>query len=147
VDATDLLLGELRQGMAEVLADSSVVVAYLFGSQAAGRTHPESDIDVGILADVPDESARLKLELRLEVELAKRFPGRDFDVRVINHAPLPVRGKVVQAGKLLFCRDDKRRIAFETLTRKLYFDFRPTLEGHQAAYLRRHLSPSGSEGG
>lgn len=131
--------------MSAIFAESPVKVAYLFGSRATSTNRPDSDIDVGIIADVPDEAARLQLELGLEVKLARQLPGRDFDVRVINYAPLVVRGKVVQTGKLLFCRDEKRRIEFETHTRKLYFDFRPTLDGYQAAYLRRHLSRVGSE--
>ena len=76
---------------------------------------------------------RLRLELTLETALAAVL-GRDVDVRIINKAPLAVRGKAVQTGILLYSRDDTTRVDFETAVRSAYFDFLPVLEYHRAAY-------------
>jgi hypothetical protein len=45
-----------------------------------------------------------------------------------EHQPLPVQGRVVTTGVLLFEREPVRRMAFETMTRRLYFDFLPFIE-------------------
>jgi predicted nucleotidyltransferase len=122
-------------GAAEVVFGSRpVALAYLHGSQASGHATPLSDVDVAIVTEgeMPPRD-RLRLELTLETALVAAL-GRDVDVRVINHAPLAVRGKVVQTGVLLYVRDDTIRVNFETTVRDAYFDFLPVLRYHRAAY-------------
>ena len=138
--ATQLDIEQLKREAARVFAGRGVHFAYLHGSQADGTATDRSDVDLAIMTDALSSVERLKLELALEVELAKQMPGVSFDVRSLNEAPLPFRGRVVQQGQVVFCLDDPERVDFEGLTRKLYFDFRPTLEAHQAAYIRRHAA-------
>ena len=55
-----------------------VVSAYLFGSEAEGRAHRESDVDVGVLLDsdrFPTEKERFEVRLRLAGDCARRFVG------------------------------------------------------------------------
>jgi len=112
----------------------SIRLAYLYGSQVTGQATPLSDVDIAIVLDKPlPARERLRLELRLETDLAD-YCGGEFDVHVINEAPLAVKGRVVQTGKILYARDDAARIAFETATRRAYFDFLPVLEKLRRAY-------------
>lgn len=127
-------VGIIQQALAQVLPRYPVALAYLFGSAATGQTTPFSDVDIGLVLEAEVEiSSRLHLELEVEDELAL-CGVRQADVRVINDAPLELRGEVVTDGRLLYARDDETRIEFETRTRLEYFDFQPV-----AAALRQAL--------
>ncbi|MBI3163726.1 MAG: nucleotidyltransferase domain-containing protein [Chloroflexi bacterium] len=70
----------------------------LFGSTARGRTHAESDIDVGVYVERP---ITFNKRLRLWLELCKAF-NAEIDLAVLNHAE-PVFGALVSRdGKLLY---------------------------------------------
>ncbi len=66
----------------------------------------------------------LNKELKLEaaVESALRYP---VDIRVLNNAPVHFSYMVMKRGLRMAIRDDKKRVTFETLTLKKYFDFLP----------------------
>ena len=77
-----MLPAELDSVLSRCLGEAGfpgVVSAYLFGSQAEGRAHRESDVDVGALVDpraYPTEHDRSELRLRLgsfpEAAIARR---------------------------------------------------------------------------
>lgn len=119
-----------------MLAPHPVALAYLFGSAAAAQTTPFSDVDIALVLDEKraDMSKRLSFELALEAEIAERCGLSRVDVRVINDAPLVLRGQVVTDGILLFSRDDEARIDFETRTRAQYFDFLPAAESAREVF-------------
>ena len=73
-------------------------------------------------------------ELEIEDELAARFTLSLVDVRVINSAPVLLRGEVVTHGRLLYARDEDSRIEFETRTRMEYFDFLPAAELYRKTF-------------
>jgi predicted nucleotidyltransferase len=118
----------------EVLRRAGVVVAYLFGSRAVGRNRNTSDADVAVLVD--GERGLLEQEA-LADRLARAMGVPDVDIIVLDEAPLELRGRIVQEGRVLFSADEARRVAFEVLTRSQYFDFLPTLEAHTRRYLRQ----------
>jgi uncharacterized protein len=121
------LVPRLRAGLEALLPGYPVIaLAYLYGSAAAGRATPLSDVDIALVAaeELPPYR-QLKIELRLETELAEQADVRNADVRIINHAPLAIRGQVACQGVLLYSRDESVRVAFETRTRDEYFDYQP----------------------
>jgi len=70
----------------------------LFGSTAHGRTHEESDIDVGVFTDRP---ITFNKRLKLWHELSTLFQA-DIDLAMLNH-PNPLFGfRVANEGKILF---------------------------------------------
>ena len=124
-----------RDAVKQLLSKYPVVLAYLYGSEARGEATTLSDIDIALVVkDGLAPEARLQMELALEVEFASIDPG-DYDVRIINDAPLAVKGEVVQTGTLLFAQTDEVRVDFEASTRDAYFDFLPVLRFHREAYL------------
>lgn len=85
-----------------------VVLAYLFGSQAHGKTGPHSDIDVGVVFDkniIPlQKQFSEKLAIALEIE--KEFEIENADVINLNQQTNPVlRYEVVLEGKVIFMKD------------------------------------------
>jgi len=130
------VLGRLREVLPSVLAEYPVDVAYVFGSVARGTATLFSDVDVAlVLTESLPPYERLNLELEIEAALEDASGLRGLDVRVINEAPLLVRGVVVQEGVRLYERDHARRVAFEVETRKRYFDFAPVARRLEAAFL------------
>lgn len=104
----------------------SIDAAYLFGSQARGRTSPLSDIDVAVLVDPAfgsDERFQLRLDLIAQVTCLMRTER--VDLITLNDAPILLRHRVVRDGELLLERDRAARVRFETLTILEYLDTKP----------------------
>ncbi len=131
-------LNRVRAVVAEVLQNVPVIAAaYAYGSRTSGRALPLSDLDLAFVL-VPDAS-------RDDPLLAERLAARiasalstsvEIDAHVAEDLPLPIQGRIVTTGVLLFERDPARRVEFETSTRRLYFDFLPLLERDARAGLR-----------
>jgi predicted nucleotidyltransferase len=126
---------KLQQLLPRVLVNRPIALAYLYGSATTGQTTPFSDVDIALVIDenlTPLE--RLKLTLRLQLELADHCNLSNADVRIINDAPLVFRGRVVCDGSLVYARDEQLRIEFETATRLRYFDYQPVHRSIQDAF-------------
>lgn len=137
---TASLIERLKQALPSILEGYPVLLAYLYGSAAAGRTHPSSDVDIALVLDpraALEPYRCLKLELDVEAEIERVCHIVNADVRVINVAPLRVQGKVVTEGLLLYARDEGYRVAYEVAVRRQYFDFMPVLRMMQRSYLER----------
>lgn len=119
--------------MHDVLSRHHVAVAYLFGSRAEGTARPGSDHDVAVLFRRPPELLAVGA---LQADLVTAL-GTPVDLVELERAPLELRAKAVQEGRLLFSADEPRRVAFETATRSRWFDYRPVLRELTAAYLHR----------
>lgn len=140
------IIAHLKAHAPAVLARYPVEIAYLHGSVANGTPLPDSDVDIAlVLSEIPPPYERLKLELEIQAALEDACQLANVDVRVINQAPIMAQGPIVQEGILLYSRDREQRIAFEVLTRKKYFDYRPTAERMQRAFLG-HIRNEGLRG-
>jgi predicted nucleotidyltransferase len=85
-----------------------LVSAYLFGSQSTGRTHRESDVDVGVLLDRrthPARQARFEERLKLSSDLIAALGANEVDVVILNDTPPPLAARIVTQGKRLFCAE------------------------------------------
>ena len=84
-----------------------VVSAYLFGSEALGRAHRDSDGDVGVLLDrraYPGEADRFEARLRLTGRLQAAV-GREVDIVVLNDAPPQLVRHIMTGGHRLLLAD------------------------------------------
>ena len=96
-----------------LIRQPEVSLAYLFGSQAQGRAHSLSDVDVAVLLAeqlTPAEQSRTRL--RLLGELMASLQREDVDLVVLNQASLLLRHRVLRDGRLLFANDDRVRVRF-----------------------------------
>jgi predicted nucleotidyltransferase len=135
----EAIIRKLRARLGAVLAGFPVEIAYLHGSVARGCPLPTSDVDLAVVLSepMPDVVARLKVELRIQAAVEKACGLTTVDVRAINVAPVTALGEIVQEGLCLYARNTSRRAEFESLTRRKYFDYRPTAERMQAAFLEQ----------
>jgi len=116
-----------------------VIVAYLFGSQAGRRANAMSDLDLAILVDeghAHDDrygyrSSRLS-------ELMSILKTDKLDLVLLHQAPPLLRHRVIKAGTVVFCRDERKRVQFEVNAIRRYADTEP-LRRVQERYLCARL--------
>ncbi len=83
----------LRRNIPEIVEGLPVRLVYLHGSVARGEATPLSDVDLALVCDEglsPRE--RLEVIFHVTAELSRRAGIAEADVRVINDAPLVLRG-------------------------------------------------------
>jgi predicted nucleotidyltransferase len=89
-------------------SDSGVASVYLFGSHAAGRSHRDSDIDLGILLRrqrYPEARDRFEARVRLGADLIQHLRENQVDVVILNDAPPLLGRRIVSEGVRAFCSD------------------------------------------
>lgn len=129
------LVSKLLGVFPRILEHQPVSLAYLYGSVTTGQTTPFSDVDIALLVDEDlSPLERLKLMLRIQLDLADRADISNADVRIINDAPLVFRGRVVSDALLVYARNEQERVEFETTTRLRYFDYLPVHKRLQDAF-------------
>ena len=122
-------LGDIEQKVGEVLARyPEVTLAILFGSLAAGRAHPNSDLDLAVLAMTP-----LTSQARLDMmgNFALVF-GRPVDLIDLSRTHCPLLQQVLTRGRLVLCKD---RSQYAELIRRMAYE-----EADFMPYYRRILA-------
>lgn len=101
-----IMFSEIRKILEK---EKYIVFAYLFGSSLQ-RPEYSNDMDIAIFVkNKPKPRYELELGLKIEKEIKK-----PVDVIVLNDKPLLIISEILRNGKLIFSRDDKRRVKFET---------------------------------
>jgi len=122
--------------MAKVLKNHrEILFAYLFGSVARGHARRDSDIDVGIFLR-KNFSRDVFYEFKIADEIERKCNLKNVEVVVLNNKPLRFLNQVLRYGRLIFCRDEKARIEFETHVTKAYIDFLPYYREYDRMRLR-----------
>ncbi len=118
--------------------ERDILFAYLFGSYAKGTQNEKSDIDIAVY--LIDEEILEKDPLytsRLAIRIENILDKKKVDVRILNGSTLRFRNQVLMHGKLLFSKDEKKRIEFETSSLAKYYDFKPHIDMYDAARRKR----------
>jgi predicted nucleotidyltransferase len=106
-----------------------VSAAYIFGSY----THNDdfNDIDVALLiSNELNPYTSFKFEMRVARELERQIKPRfEFDVKILNHAPVEFQYEVLKKGKAVFLRDRTENVEYEFETISNYLDFQTTAGG------------------
>lgn len=116
----------LRSVAGDVLDGTPVAFAYLFGSQVGGDTTSRSDVDVAVHlgAEPSDGIDQLGLRLRLADALERAVGVGPVEVVVLDDAPLSLRGRVQEQQELIYSADEAARVRYESLTARMYHDFK-----------------------
>ncbi|MEM3526178.1 MAG: nucleotidyltransferase domain-containing protein [Candidatus Jordarchaeaceae archaeon] len=119
-----------------------VTVAYLFGSTVKGYASEKSDIDIGLVLKRKFEPDAF-YSAKLAGEIEKRMGGnREIDLRILNNQSPRFVYQVIKEGRVIFCRDEEERVAFETSVTKEYLDFKPFYEEYDRVRRKRILTSS-----
>jgi predicted nucleotidyltransferase len=129
---------ELQPELSRILERHGVRLAYLFGSQAAGRARADSDVDVAVLLrpDLSDD-ARFETRLALIGELGQLLRTDNVDLVVLNEAPPLLAYEVLHKGRVLYCADERERIEFQVRTLREYEDTEPLRRALDSALVER----------
>ena len=132
-------LFEKQSRLNKLFTQSPVNAAYLAGSLANRTSFGHlSDVDIAILLmDQIKSDQFLDYQLYFFSELAKRLESDSIDVVILNQASLLLKLQVIKYGQILFSRDDKQRVMFETKAVMDYLDFKKYDEIQNQALSRR----------
>ena len=115
------------------------ISAFIFGSYAAGRPRPTSDVDVAILLSTPIRETYLEKRLSLMAEIAIVIGTDNLDVLILNEAPASLAYRVLKEGQLLYLKKgaEKQLVKFKAQTFDRYCDYQPVQRFFSAALERR----------
>ena len=132
-------LFEKQSRLNQLFTQSPVNAAYLAGSLSNRTSFGHlSDVDIAILLmDQIKSDQFLDYQLYFFSELAKRLESESIDVVILNQASLLLKLQVIKYGQILFSRDDKQRVLFETKAVMDYLDFKKCDEIQNQALSRR----------
>ncbi len=100
-----------------------VQAGYLFGSVAAERAGPLSDVDVAVLfaAGLSPEH-RYRLRNRLTLDLGEALGRREIDVVDLGEAPPLLAYEIIRTGYPAYVPDPAKAAAFRTRAVTRYLD-------------------------
>lgn len=132
-------LFEKQSQLNQLFAQNPVNAAYLAGSLSNRTSFGQlTDVDIAILLMGQIKSDQfLDYQLYFFSELAKRLDSDSIDVVILNQSSLLLKLQVIRYGQILFSRDEKSRISFETRAVMDYLDFKKFDELQNQALSRR----------
>ena len=138
MDQAEQLAAEVAQKARAVFDDSPVFLAYIHGSRVHGRPREDSDLDVGYyLEGYPSAEPLLLEELALEARLCEVL-GKPVDLRDLGRAPLEFRGRVLEEGLRIYCRDEVARVNLERDLLSRYHDCKEDFRRMHETQLRQY---------
>jgi len=112
------------ESITDILKKYPIIFAYLFGSQAKGKSTRLSDIDLAALVDrKTSRSERFDIRLRLTNDLSA-ITGTKVDLIVMNDIPVQLAYEVIKHGKVILCKDRNAMIDAEIEILSKYLDRR-----------------------
>ncbi len=132
-------LFEKQSQLNQLFTQNPVNAAYLAGSLSSRTSFGHlTDVDIAILLMNQIKSDQfLDYQLYFFSELAKRLESDSIDVVILNQASLLLKLQVIKYGQILFSRDEKLRVSFETKAVMDYLDFKKFDEIQNQALSRR----------
>src|SRR3989344_5190285 len=99
---------QLTDACRRFLTDLPVVFVYLYGSEALGTTHVESDVDVAVAFSVSDTDQKLLLKTFARLEPLFGLHPEQLDLQDFMRLPLAVQFRVVRDGQLIYLTDERQ---------------------------------------
>lgn len=109
-----------------------VLAFYLYGSYGTEHQTPLSDVDFAVLPISKDFCLYREMETLSELQF---ITGND-DINLINllKVPITLQIRVLETGKLLYCKDDNLLSDFKELVIRYYCDFESDLRAFYRDY-------------
>lgn len=107
---------EIKPVIAKVAEKYKLDFVVIFGSQATGRTHPKSDVDIGVIGKKDFDI------LSLMSDLDKALKRDDVQVVDLSMASPTLMYAIVAEGKLLYERERAMFINWRFYAMKVWMD-------------------------
>ena len=110
-----------------------IVVAYIFGSLAQGKTNALSDIDIAIITDsqqINNKTYRYGYKAEILTDLIKLLKTNNIDLVILNKANTLLKHRVLYHGILIYSKNERERINFQIDTINKYNDFKQLIKPH-----------------
>lgn len=104
--------------------DKEVIAVVLFGSRARKEATPESDTDICLFLENPENSSEKRIEYTLSDNL---------DVQAFQALPMYIKMRILKEGKILFCRDEKALYEIALKTVREFEDYKKFYYGYMEA--------------
>ena len=118
----------------------AVRAALLFGSQATGAAHADSDVDVAVLLNRAPAGPERSSVLRTVIEaLGTTLRADRLDVVILNDAPPKLAFHALRDGRVALCRDPAELHRFRVRTWSRHADYEPVERFFRDAVKRRAL--------
>ncbi len=123
----EVLPANIEQRLADLgdviaAASAEVDFAYVFGSVAAGRQTPRSDVDLAV--HVSGRADRWAVRLEVARAASKHLGTDAVDLVLLNTAPIALAGRVLTTRRVVLDRVPFARHRYESLTARMFQDFR-----------------------
>lgn len=115
--------------------DKDVLFVYLYGSQSKGTGYLGSDIDLAVYLCPGNQEFYLKKDEQFLGKLAQI--DKRIDARLLNVMPLLLKYEVISRGEVIFSRDEKARVNFETEILCRYFEMKPFFDEEHRLTMER----------
>lgn len=112
---------------------TEIEVAYIFGSVTQGRTSSLSDIDIAVITDsqqIKEETYRYGYKAEVLTDLIKLLKTNDVDLVILNEVNTLLKHRVLYFGILIYSKNERKRIAFQTDTINKYNDYKQLINPH-----------------
>lgn len=92
---------EMRARIAAIAEKYRLSLALLFGSQATGKTHTQSDVDIAILSE---NGLRPRELAELAYEIASALHIKEIDITDLDSAPPLLLAEIARSARSLYER-------------------------------------------
>ena len=122
----------LKQKFAELVEQNGLVLGVLFGSQATGRTHQQSDIDIGFVAN---RQLRLIEIARIQEALMVATGYGNIELVDLKNVPPLFLKSIAKEGVLLYEKNPGDFDRLKIYGLKLYMEAEPLFKMQTSSIL------------
>ena len=122
----------------EVLPEfQEIEFAYLYGSFLKNEIF--NDVDLAFYVSIDFGSYNeMKYSLKVGRMIEKKIePRYEFYTKILNHAPILFQYEIIRTGKVIFSRNEKKRIRYEAMVLSDYLDYKETSEWFDRKFLAK----------
>lgn len=117
------IISENLSTIKNIFQKNRVVLAYLFGSAAKGKTTKLSDFDLAVLLNkVVKPNKYFAVRLSLLDKLGRIIKNKPLDVVILNEASPLLAQMVTSRGKIIYCQNNNIKTDFQIKTLKNFDD-------------------------
>lgn len=129
---------EVKEKIGEIVSRfEDVDVAYVFGSFLDRDRFNDIDVAIVISREM-NPYRRFKFAMEIARELEREIKPRfEFDVKILNYSPVEFQHEIIKKGRVVFIRDENRRIEYESKLISTYLDVKDMYEFLDKKFLAR----------